>query len=165
VTLERSQRVTIVAPVVGDLPAMVQDDDDQVVTLVITIPADQRLERLRDAGRASLEYTTPTGLHRVTGDVVGEPGRPEVVRLRRDDRGRTVQRRDNVRVEAVVPVAVSVVDEPERAGESTTVNLSAGGVLPRGARTRRAGRHRRAEGDPHRHHQPQRRESPPALHP
>lgn len=127
-SLERSISVTVLLGDVGDLPAMVEADDDETVTLVLTTPPDGRLARVGDA-RATLEYTTSTGIHRVSGALTTDPSNPEVLKVRRDDRGRTIQRREHVRVEAVVPVRISVVGDGGREGETTTRNLSARGVL------------------------------------
>jgi len=127
-SLERSQRVTVRVPNVAEMPATVETDDDRAITLVITVRPDPRLAA-SGGGKAQLDYTTPTGIHRLSGAVTLDRAQPEVLVFTREDPGRTIQRRDNVRVEAVVPVTVRVVDEPDRAGEMTTLNVSGGGVL------------------------------------
>jgi hypothetical protein len=128
VSLARSSSVTVLLGDVGELAAMVESDDDETVTLVLTTRPDGRLARVGD-GRATLEYTTPTGIHRVSGDLTHDPAQPEILKVRRDGRGRTIQRRDHVRVEAVVPIEVAVVGDDARRAETTTRNVSARGVL------------------------------------
>jgi hypothetical protein len=127
-SLARSSSVTVLLDDVGELPAMVEADDDETVTLVLTTPPVGALARAGD-GRATLEYTTSTGIHRVSGDLTHDPRKPEILKVRRDGGGRTIQRRDHVRVEAVVPVEVAVVGDDARRAETTTRNLSARGLL------------------------------------
>jgi hypothetical protein len=130
VTLARALSVTLHVGDLDAMPARVEADDAETVTLVVAVRPDPRLARLR-APRGTLEYTTPTGVHRITGAMAPDPAHPEILRLRRDDQGHTIQRRDAVRVDAVLPVTLTLLDEEERTAPTTTLNLSTRGVLLR----------------------------------
>jgi len=128
VRLERALGVTLHVADLEAMPARVEDDDDETVTLVITIRPDARLASLSTL-RGTLEYTTPTGMHRLSGAMARDPMHPEVLRLRRDDKGHTVQRRDNVRMDVALPVTLTLVGDDARSATTTAFNLSAGGLL------------------------------------
>jgi hypothetical protein len=109
----------------ASLPARVDAADDDVLTLVLSAPAGPAL---RD-GTAVVEYTSPRGVHRVSGAVEHPGEEPDVVRVRRDGPDDVVQRRDFVRVDAAIPVAVTVSDPIRGIAHTTSLNLSAGGML------------------------------------
>ena len=113
----------------AELSARVDAADDDVVTLVLSTPPDDAsVARLRDRP-AVVEYTTPRGVHRLSGAIAGTGDDPEVVQVRRDGQDDVIQRRDYVRVDAVMPLQVTITDPLRGAAHTTTLNVSAGGVL------------------------------------
>ncbi len=122
----RAQHVVLRLPP-GDmeLPAQVDDASDESVTLVLSALPSELVDQLRHSP-AVVEYTTPLGVYRLSGEIAGVGDDPEVVRLRRDGHDDVVQRRDYVRVDAVVPLQVTL---PGGAAKTTTLNVSGGGLL------------------------------------
>jgi hypothetical protein len=108
------------------VPALVDAADEEALTLVLALsPAAGAGSR---DGAAVVEYTTPRGVHRVSG--VLRPGEaPEVVRVDRHGPDDVVQRRDFARVDAAVPVSLTVSDPVRGAAHTTSLNVSAGGLL------------------------------------
>ncbi len=123
----RAQHVVLRLPGADtELPAQVDDASEESVTLLLSALPSDVVEQLRDSP-AVVEYTTPLGVYRLSGEIAraGDDD-PEVVRLRRDGQDDVVQRRDFVRVDAVVPLQVSM---PGGAAKTTTLNVSGGGLL------------------------------------
>jgi hypothetical protein len=118
-----AQAVVIRLPGGEDVAARVDADDGVTVTLVLAVPA-------RDAvahSRAIVEWTTPTGVHRIAGPLTGSPDDPAVVCLRRQG-DEVIQRREWARVGAVVPVDVRLDDGGDLAA-TVTLDVSGGGAL------------------------------------
>lgn len=109
----------------AELPAKVDDASEESVTLVLSALPSEVVEQLRHSP-AVIEYTTPLGMYRLSGEIAGAGEDPEIVRLRRDGHDDFLQRRDFVRVDAVVPLQVSL---PGKAAKTTTLNVSGGGLL------------------------------------
>jgi c-di-GMP-binding flagellar brake protein YcgR len=76
----------------------------------------------------AVEVTSGRGIQRYAGTLELDAARAEMLRVVVAGEAERIQRREWVRVEAVVPVHVRGVDEPI-GGETTTVNVSGGGVL------------------------------------
>jgi hypothetical protein len=125
-SLTRAQSVTVKVAEFGSLPAMVEEADDEIVVLVVTIPPDRRLGRVRDRP-ATVYFNTPAGPHQLTGRVDADPAHPETLLMRRGA-VRRVQRRAAVRVNASVPIKVTLVDDPGRCGRTTTLDVSSDGL-------------------------------------
>jgi len=124
----RAQSVVLRLPGADtELPARVDDVADDVVTLVLSQPP-ERGAALEDL-HAVIEYTTPRGVHRLSGALARTGEAPEVVQVRRDGRDAVVQRRDYVRVDAVMPVRLTITDPLRGAAHTTTLNISGGGLL------------------------------------
>ena len=122
----RAQHVVLRLPD-GDteLPAQVDDASEESVTLLLSALPSEVVEQLRNSP-AVVEYTTPLGVYRLSGEIAAAGEDPEIVRLRRDGHDDVVQRRDFVRVDAVVPLQVSL---PGGAAKTLTLNVSGGGLL------------------------------------
>ena len=88
------------------------------------------MSRYRDQP-AMVELTTARGVRQMHGLVDPDAGHPEVLHVRRTGQEDVIQRRDWVRVEAVVPIKVLITEANGKAFETTTVNLSGGGLLLR----------------------------------
>jgi c-di-GMP-binding flagellar brake protein YcgR len=110
---------------VGALPATVEASEPGAIVVVLAV-RDDRVARL--AGQeASVESTTARGIHRFIG-TLQTTAQPDVVRVTVEGEAERIQRRDWARVEAVIPIGVSAIDE-ELGGRTNTLNISAGGVL------------------------------------
>jgi hypothetical protein len=123
----RSRYVTLHLAVVGDLPALVETEDARsiVVSLAVRPPA----ELARAVQRpVRIECMTPRGIQHVTGTASWDAARPEELRIVRES-DELVQRRNAVRVQAVVPALLVVADGGGARATTTTVNLSGTGLL------------------------------------
>ena len=124
---ERTQHVVLH---LGDndemVPARVDETSSDSLTLVLSAPPEVPVD-----GHAVVEYTTPRGVHRVSGDIEGEPSQTDsgILRLRRDGADFVLQRRNHVRVDAVVPAQVTINDPERGVARTTTLNVSGGGLL------------------------------------
>jgi len=129
VSLEPAQDVTLQAASGERLRVVVSEVDESAVTLVLTVRQDGG-HPIVHAGEAVIEWTSVRGVHHVLGTLTSDPARPEVVRLHRSADER-IQRRDAVRVAAVLPVELTTVEGRPRRGETTTLNVSTAGILLR----------------------------------
>jgi c-di-GMP-binding flagellar brake protein YcgR len=120
------QHVHLRLPHVGALPATIEGFANGTLTAALAVP-DNRVHRLAGA-EVTVEWTTSRGIQRFLGKLELDPGRPEILRVALHGDVERIQRREWARVEAVVPVRVQGIDE-DIGGESTTLNISGGGVL------------------------------------
>lgn len=118
--------VAVRLPHIGALPATVEAAEPGALRVVLAV-ADSRVRRL-GGSEVSVEVTTGRGIQRYVGTLDLDRGGAEVLRIVISGDAERIQRREWVRVEAVVPVRVHAVDEPID-GETTTVNVSGGGIL------------------------------------
>ena len=124
----RAQSVVLRLPGADEsLTARVDDVADDVVTLILSQPPASS-EAFHDL-HAVVEYTTPRGVHRLSGALARTRDSPEVVKVRRDGNDDVVQRRDYVRVEAAMPVRLTISDPVRGKAHTTTLNISGGGLL------------------------------------
>ena len=129
VTLPTGQKVSVRLPYVGALPATVEATAPGLLTVALAVP-DNRVHRL-DGSEVSVECTSARGIQRFAGHVVLR-GRSDVFDIRIGGDCERIQRREWARVGVVVPVRVEPIDEPDvEAGETSSLNLSGGGVLIR----------------------------------
>jgi hypothetical protein len=122
--------VVLLLPDRDALPATVEADDARTLTLALTIQPDRPMGRYRDQ-QATVEVVSARGVRRLAGVVDPDAGHPEVLHVHRTGEEDVIQRRDWVRVEAAVPVKVVVTEPGGTAFETTTVNVSGGGLLLR----------------------------------
>jgi hypothetical protein len=125
--LDQGEQVSVVLPHIGALPATVEALQGSSVKLVLAVP-DDRVKRL--AGQdVSIEKTSGRGIARYTGtlSVAGAAGELLTIALHGD--AERVQRRNFVRVPAVVPIKVISLEKGVSAGDTTTINVSGSGVL------------------------------------
>jgi PilZ domain len=129
VTLPAGQKVSVGLPYVGQLPATVEETGPGSITVALAVP-DSRVSRL-DGAEAVVESTTERGIQRFHGRLVLH-GRTDIFEIVLDGEAERIQRREWARVAVVIPVRVEPVDEPSvEAGETSSLNLSGGGVLIR----------------------------------
>jgi hypothetical protein len=129
VTPLRSRYVTVDLAILGELPAVVEAEDDVSVVLSLALRPPDGLDRAVARGPVRVECISPRGIQRITGTAAWSPASPEELRVTRDDVA-IVQRRDTVRVEAVVAATVAEAGRAASA-ETTTLNLSGTGLLLR----------------------------------
>jgi hypothetical protein len=111
---------------VGALPATVEASEPGAIVIVLAV-ADSRVARL-GGSEAAIEATTARGIQRFVGTLQLTPGRKELLRVVLHGEAERIQRREWARIEAVVPIKIKGIDEPID-GETTTLNVSGGGVL------------------------------------
>jgi hypothetical protein len=129
VTLPAGQKVTVRLQYVGALPATVEASTPGSLTVALAVP-DTRISRL-DGSEVSVECTSARGIQRFPGRLALR-GRSDVFDIEIGDDCERIQRREWARVGTVVPIRVEPIDEPDvLAGETSTLNLSGGGVLIR----------------------------------
>jgi c-di-GMP-binding flagellar brake protein YcgR len=129
VTLPVGRKVSVRLPYVGSLPATVEASGPGTVTVALAVP-DIRVKRL-DGAEAMVESTTERGIQRFTGRVVLH-GRTDVFEIALGGETERIQRREWARVGVVIPVRVEPIDAPDvKAGDTSSLNLSGGGILIR----------------------------------
>lgn len=129
VTLPAGQKVFVRLPYVGALPATVEAGSPGLLTVALAVP-DARVTRL-DGSEVAIECTSARGIQRLNGRLVLR-GRADVFDIEVGGDLERIQRREWARVGVVVPARVEPIDEPDlEAGETSTLNLSGGGVLIR----------------------------------
>jgi hypothetical protein len=124
----RSRYVTVQLAVVGDLPAVVETEDETGVVLSLAVQAPPGLQRALDRP-VRIECISARGIQRITGTASFDAAQPDRLRVRRDDAD-VIQRRETVRVDAVIAAKLTVVDAATSA-DTTTLNLSGTGLLLR----------------------------------
>lgn len=120
------RHVQVSLPHIGLLPATVEAVEPGAVIVTLAI-ADSRVRRL-GAAEVGVEYKTERGIQRFSGTLELDDRTPDRLRVAVLGEAERIQRREWARVAAVVPVKVTGVDEPV-GGETTTLNLSGGGIL------------------------------------
>jgi hypothetical protein len=128
-TLPVGRKVSVRLPYVGALPATVEAAAPGRLTVALSVP-DARVTRL-DGSEVSVESTSARGIQRFNGRLVLR-GRSDIFDVEVGGDCERIQRREWARVGVVVPVLVALIDEPGiQAGETSSLNVSGGGVLIR----------------------------------
>jgi hypothetical protein len=141
-SLLRARYVTVQLGLHGELPAVVESEDDRAVLLSLAVAVPPGLERMLDRP-VRVESKSARGIQHVTGRAEWSRDRPEQLRIVKESQD-TIQRREAVRVQAVVPARITVLNPPVPAGEgeppctlpagplkTVTLNLSITGLLLR----------------------------------
>jgi hypothetical protein len=125
--LEPGEQVSVVLPQVGGLPATVESLLGSAVQLVLAVP-DDRVQRF--AGHeVGIEKTTARGVQRFTGTLAVGGAKDELLTVTLEGDAERVQRRNFVRIDAIVPIKIISLEKGVTAGETTTLNVSGSGVL------------------------------------
>jgi PilZ domain len=122
------EHVQVTLPHIGHLPATVEAAEPGALVLVLAV-GDSRVARL-GGSQVSVEHATGRGINRFAGTLALDGPRAELLRVHIEGEAERIQRREWARVEAVLPVSVTGVDEPV-GGDTQTLNLSGGGLLVR----------------------------------
>jgi hypothetical protein len=121
--LAHGQHVVVNLAHLDTVPATVESADGGTVTVALTV-RDDRIARLM--GReVFVEAMSGRGINRFTGVLKSDTG--GVLTLAMTGAVERIQRREFVRVEAIVPVVVKGVDQP-LGGETTTLDVSGRGI-------------------------------------
>jgi c-di-GMP-binding flagellar brake protein YcgR len=104
-----------------------EDEAGIVLSLAVTPPAG--FQRMLDRP-VRVECISPRGIQRVSGTATWDASVPDELRVTRE-RDALIQRRETVRIEAVVPAEVSVAGPAAESAHTTTLNLSVTGFLLR----------------------------------
>ena len=127
--LAHGEQVSVVLPHVGHLPATVEVVQGSAIKLVLAVP-DDRVKRL-SGHEVAIEKTTARGVQRFTGPLSVSGAKGELLTVVVEGDAERVQRRNFVRVSAVVPINIISLEKGVTAGETTTLNVSGSGVLVR----------------------------------
>jgi hypothetical protein len=135
----RSRYVTVALAQIGELPAVVETEDDGQVVLSLAVQAPPGMNRVLDRP-VRIECVSSRGIQRVTGAAAWTADRPDQLCITKEEDD-TIQRREAVRVQAVIPVVITVVSvppgedpapaPPAEALKSTSLNVSTTGLLLR----------------------------------
>jgi hypothetical protein len=125
-SIPAGEHVHLSLPHVGLLPATVSSVEPGAIVLVLTVK-DPRVDRLA-GGEVAVEYKTGRGIQRFGGILQLDASRPEQLRVVTHGEAERIQRREWARVDTILPITVHGVDEPI-GGDTTTLNISGGGVL------------------------------------
>ena len=125
--MSAGQKVAVRLPYVGSLPATVEQSSAEALVVALSVP-DSRVQRL-NGSEVAVESTTARGIQRFTGRLNVRTGELLEIVLMGD--AERIQRREWARVSAAVPVRLTAVDDASLAGETTSLNVSGGGVLIR----------------------------------
>jgi hypothetical protein len=125
--LESAEQVIVVLEHIGGLPATVEAVQGSSVKLVLAVP-DDRVKRM-DGRAVAIEKTTERGIQRFNGTLAVGGAKGELLTVTVAGDAERVQRRDFVRVPAVVPIKVISLEKGVTAGDTLTVNVSGSGVL------------------------------------
>jgi PilZ domain len=125
-SLEQGKHVTIRLPGGDSLPAHVDEVEDKSITVALLLKAHLTLSLFKDRV-ARVEYADKKGLHKLSCTILDVlPG--DRLRLSHEPED-VVQRRDYFRVEAYAPLTITTREETPRTLETSSHDLSAGGML------------------------------------
>lgn len=129
---EPGRHVTVTLPEVGPVPGRIEASGDEEICVSIFVRTEKPVAWL--SGRASIEATTPRGVYEVSGQMsVRGKGLDSLVVVALSGDSRVVQRRNYVRVDAVVEARVARDEEDGEEKRAAAVNVSGGGFLLSGA--------------------------------
>lgn len=121
--LAAGQHVIVRTIHIGMIPGTVDAVGDGTVTVVLTV-RDERFQRLI-GHEIAVELTSGRGIYRHGGKLKAD--RQGTLSIELSGEVERIQRREFVRVDAHVTVAVQGIDEP-LGGETSTLDVSGGGV-------------------------------------
>jgi hypothetical protein len=126
----RSRHVTVQIALVGELPALVESEDDTTIVLALAVHPPAGIDRAVERGKVRIQCISPRGIQHVLGTGAWSPASPTELRIEREAHD-VIQRRDTVRVPAVMAATLSKLGGTPRSAETTTLNVSSTGVLVR----------------------------------
>jgi c-di-GMP-binding flagellar brake protein YcgR len=125
--LAPGEQVSVVLEHIGGLPATVETLQGSLVKVVLSVP-DDRVKRL-DGREVAIEKTSARGVQRYSGRLKVSGAKGEHLTITLEGDAERVQRRNFVRVPAIVPIKVISLEKGVTAGDTTTINVSGSGVL------------------------------------
>jgi hypothetical protein len=125
-SLEPGKHVTVRLPGGDSLPGHVDEVDEKSITVALLLKAHLTLSVFKDRV-ARVEYADKRGLHKLSCTILDAlPG--DRLKLSHEPED-VVQRRDYFRVEAYAPLTIVTREETPRTLETSSHDLSAGGML------------------------------------
>ena len=119
------------------LTARIEEVADDGIVLGLFREPDVRLAGLR----ASVEFIDQRGIYRLRGLLEAHGRERDAVRLLPEGTPEVIQRRESVRVDAHAPVDVAFEERDAKPVGTTTVNVSASGLLLAGPSVLNSGEH------------------------
>jgi PilZ domain len=126
-TIPVGQHVLVRVDGAAVLPATVVAVTDDELTLVLAA-SEPGLAAVSGLP-TTVEWAAGLGHRRCAGELLAGGDRSELLRVRLQDGAELVHRRRWSRVEAVLPILVTLVDDPGAGGRTTTVDVGGGGIL------------------------------------
>jgi hypothetical protein len=121
------QQVFVVGPSGAAIAARVMDRDERSTLLAFEGRASDPVNVLA-GGHVAIQYTNMRGVCRLDGQAHAEP-EPGVLRVDHTGKVQLIQRREFVRVDAIVPVTYEPYGPDGTTAMTTTVNVSGGGFM------------------------------------
>jgi len=125
-SLEPGKHVTVTLPGGDALPAHVEEADDKSVTIALLLKPHMTLSLFHERV-ARIEYADHRGLHKLSCTILDDVAGDRLVLAHEPED--VVQRRDYFRVEAYAPLTIVTREESPRTLETSSHDLSAGGML------------------------------------
>lgn len=135
-SIEVGQDVYVIAPLGSPIKAIVQDVGGATLDLELFSGMRDPMERL-DGERVAVQFASRRGICRIQGDARRSRLGATAMQFHAVGKSVLIQRRDYVRIDAVVPVTYQPIGMGGWTVETNTLNVSAGGFLlpePEGVR-------------------------------
>ena len=124
---EEGQEVFVVAPSGATINARVKDGRADATVLLFTDNANDPVAVLA-GGHVAIQYTNRRGVCRIDGLAKKAAGAASLL-VEHTGKVQLIQRREFVRVDAMVPVSYQPAGATGWTAETTTINVSAGGFM------------------------------------
>ena len=124
---EQGQQVFVIAPSGAGIAARVMEVEPQEAMLSFAESESNPVSMLA-GGNVAIQYTNRRGVCRIDG--AAHTGKhPEVLRVEYTGKVQLIQRREFVRVDAMIPVSYRPIGMTGWLAETTTINVSGGGFM------------------------------------
>jgi hypothetical protein len=126
---EKGQQVFVVAPSGHGTSARVYDSQDGASTLFFDDDSDDPIGMFAGS-TVAIQYTNPRGICRIDGQAQSVD--TDLLRVDHTGKIELIQRREFVRIDAMVPVTYEPLELGGWKGRTTTTNVSGGGFMVSG---------------------------------
>jgi c-di-GMP-binding flagellar brake protein YcgR len=125
-SLDAGKHVTIRLPGGDSLPAHVDEIDEKSITVALLLKAHMTLSVFKERS-CRVEYADKKGLHKLSCTILDSLAGDRLLLSQEPED--VVQRRDYFRVEAYAPLTITTREDTPRTLETSSHDLSAGGML------------------------------------